>query len=46
MLRASPEELSKCMRAYVFDYNVYYPAKNPANYYSSGVLDSYDKPEY
>lgn len=43
---ASPEELSKCMRAYVFDYNVYYPAKNPANYYSSGVLDSYKSPEY
>ncbi|MBD5583584.1 MAG: hypothetical protein HDQ88_00655 [Clostridia bacterium] len=41
-----PEELKKCIRAYIFNYNVYYPAKAPANYYSSGILDSYKNPEY
>lgn len=43
---AGIEELKQSIRAYIFNYNVYYPAKNPANYYSSGVLDSYKEPEY
>ena len=43
---AGIEELKKCMRAYIFNYNAYYPAKNPANYYSSSVLDSYKSSEY
>lgn len=40
------EDLETFVRAFIQNRNLLYPHKNPANYFSAGILNAYKEPEY